>query len=586
MKTGKRMKLCAAGAVALCLMSPTVTLADDTAPAETLKGPITPVVAPAGTTSQDAPAAVQSQPAANAPKPPAAQRPQESAADDPAFSAGKNNQANATSVSSAPIIPIHIEAYDDITVPQLTTKPNSEVVLPSMPLKGLIQIDRRLSPFGLDAGSSEEVGMRDVLLTTVKRNLDISDINALSQSQKFLYYQALSKYLPDIVMGYSLIGVDGNIVTPGGFFGPNTSTLHIKGPFTIVNAGFVQPIYKGGAITFGAIENKHKLNASRKQLDGQINDSLNQSAQDYYNLLLNEALLQIRIKAVERSEEQLKQNTQLQASGLATNLDVLQARTQLARDRQSLLDQQSARRVAAIQLAHVLNISLSQDLIPASGIIRKERLIDRNVLINSLLTYAVDNRPELKQYDELRKAAKAQIIVAGAPLHPQVLLNGSVYGIGTHLDNLGGLFVLNFNVKWTLGNLGLSETANINSARWQARDAMILAQKEFLNVFDQVRTSYANTLTAEQKIEQTNEEEASAREELRLARLRLDTGLGTNLDVLTAQRDLTQAQIDQAQSVINFNQTQVQLVHDIGRINVDSLTSGRLISKADGPQLQ
>lgn len=236
---------------------------------------------------------------------------------------------------------------------------------------------------------------------------------------------------------------------------------------------------------------------------------------------------------------------------------------------------------AAIQLAHTLNISLGEDLIPAGGIVKKERLINRSLLIADLLASAVDNRPELRQYDELRKAAKAQIIVAGAPLHPQVMLNGNVYGIGTHLDNLGALFVLNFNVKWTFGNLGVSDVANINSARWQARDALIQANKEFLNVFDQVRTSYANTLTAEQKIEQTNEEEMSAREELRLARLRLDTGLGTNLDVLTAQRDLTQAYIDQAQAVINFNQTQVQLVHDIGRINVDNLTSGRLISKAN-----
>ncbi len=99
-----------------------------------------------------------------------------------------------------------------------------------------------------------------------------------------------------------------------------------------------------------------------------------------------------------------------------------------------------------------------------------------------------------------------------------------------------------------------------------------------MDVFDQVRTSYADSLIAEQKIEQTNDQVASAKEELRLARIRLDTGLGTNLDVLTAQRDLTQAYIDQAEAVINFNLTQVQLLRDIGLISVDTLTSGRLIS--------
>jgi outer membrane protein TolC len=457
------------------------------------------------------------------------------------------------------------------------------VVLPVLPLQGLISIDKRLSPFGLDASFTEEVGLRDVLMATLERNLDVKDVGALTHVQQAAYRQSLAKFLPDVLAGYSLIGADGTIKTPGGIFGGTTGvqTLHIDSPFTIATAGFKYRAYQGGSVLFGAVQSRHRLHAVKEQQVGTINDSLLAAAQNYYNLVLNESLLQIRIKAVERSQEQLKQNSQLEASGLATYLDVLQARTQLARDKQSLLDQQSARRVAAIQLAHTLNVSLGQDLIPAGRTIRKERLIARTVQIGDLLSQAVDGRPELKQYDELRKAAKAQIAIAAAPLHPQVTLNGNVYGIGTTLNNLGSLFVLNFGVNWTLGNLGLSDSANVQASRWQAREATIQANKQFLNVFDQVRTSYANTLTAEQKIEQTNEEQTSAQEELRLARLRLDTGLGTNLDVLTAQRDLTQAYIDQAQAVINFNLTQVQLLHDIGRISVDTLTSGRLISKAN-----
>jgi len=123
-------------------------------------------------------------------------------------------------------------------------------------------------------------------------------------------------------------------------------------------AGFRYRAYQGGSVLFGSIQSKHQLRAARKQLEGTVNDTLLAAARNYYNLLLSEALLQIRIKAVERSEEQVNQNTQLEANGLATYLDVLQARTQLARDRQDLLTQQSARRVAAIQLAHTLNVSL------------------------------------------------------------------------------------------------------------------------------------------------------------------------------------------------------------------------------------
>lgn len=492
----------------------------------------------------------------------------------------KRIQAKPTPVGSAPVESVQAGGF---AAPAEADKTQvSEIMLPETALKGLISIDRRLSPFGLDAAFSQQVSLRDVLRAALTGNLDIQDIHATTQIQKYGYLQSVAKFLPDTVLGYSLIGVNGDIKTPGGLLGGGAGiqTLKIEGPFTIANAGFRYRAYQGGSVLFGSIQSKHQLRAAKKQLEGTVNDTLLAAARNYYNLLLSEALLQIRIKAVDRSVEQVSQNTQLEANGLATYLDVLQARTQLARDRQDLLTQQSARRVAAIQLAHVLNVSLGQDLIPAGRLVQKHRLISQDLLINDLLAYAVDNRPELKQFEELRKAAKAQIPIAAAPLQPKVNLNGDIYGIGPRLNQLGTLFVLNFGVNWTLGNLGLSDTANIQSARWQARQALIKANKQFVDVFEQVRTSYAGTLTAEQKIEQIDEQVASAKEELRLARLRLDTGLGTNLDVLTAQRDLTQAYIDQAEAVISFNLTQVQLVRDIGLISVDALTSGRLISKA------
>lgn len=494
----------------------------------------------------------------------------------------KQIQANPTPVGPAPVVPVPRGVFAAPGESEMGPAPRNEITLSETPLKGLVSIDRRLSPFGLDAGYSQQVSLRDILLATLTGNLDITDTYATTQIQKYTYLQSLAKFLPDATMSYSRIGAKGTVKTPGGLLGGGSGgvqTLRINNPFTLASAGFVYRAYQGGSVLFGAMQSKHQLRAARKQLEGTTNDALRSAAQNYYKLLLNEALLQIRVKAVERSQEQVSQNTQLEKNGLATYLDVLQARTQLARDRQDLLTQQSARRVSAIQLAHTLNISLGQDLIPIGRTVRKERILSSDLLINDLLRIAVDNRPELKQFEELRKAAKAQIAINAAPLQPQVTLNGTVFGIGTTLNNLGSLFVLNLGVNWTLGNLGLSDTANIQTARWQARQALIKANKQFVDVFEQVRTSYADTLTAEQKIDQTNEQVASAKEELRLARLRLDTGLGTNLDVLTAQRDLTQAFIDQAQAVINFNQTQVDLAHDIGLISVDTLTSGLLISK-------
>jgi len=51
-------------------------------------------------------------------------------------------------------------------------------------------------------------------------------------------------------------------------------------------------------------------------------------------------------------------------------------------------------------------------------------------------------------------------------------------------------------------------------------------------------------------------------------------GVGTNLELIQAQRDYIQALINQAQAIIASNQAQAQLLHDAGIISVETLTAG------------
>lgn len=71
----------------------------------------------------------------------------------------------------------------------------------------------------------------------------------------------------------------------------------------------------------------------------------------------------------------------------------------------------------------------------------------------------------------------------------------------------------------------------------------------------------------------------SSAEALRLARVRLANGVGTNIDVINAQRDFTTSLINKADAIIQFDIAQAQLLHDIGVISVDNLTSGRLVAR-------
>ncbi|MBA4076358.1 MAG: hypothetical protein C0508_15045, partial [Cyanobacteria bacterium PR.023] len=324
-------------------------------------------------------------------------------------------------------------------------------------------------------------------------------------------------------------------------------------------------------------------------------DTLQTAAKRYYDLLLQEALLQIRVKAVETSEGQLSLNKDLKQGGLATNLEVLQAETQLSQDRQNLIDQQVARREAAILLAEFLNANQGLDIVPNDLLLQKIRIVSEQANAARLLQLAIDNRPELKQYEELRLAAKKQIVINAAKLQPNFAFSGNVLGIGETLSKqyelapitlagaAGGvgvrarqitaLYTLGVNVNWNFEGLGAVDLANTYAAKMTARQAGLQQQQVLNKVTSEVRRSYLQSLKTDRKIEEAVAQVRSANEELRLAQLRFQNGVGRNIDVLKAQQDYTSSLIEKARAIVNFNNAQIDLLHDTGLISSSTVLS-------------
>ena len=86
-------------------------------------------------------------------------------------------------------------------------------------------------------------------------------------------------------------------------------------------------------------------------------------------------------------------------------------------------------------------------------------------------------------------------------------------------------------------------------------------------------------LDYENQIAATTAEVNSARKQLEVAVIRFDEAVGTDLDVVNAQRDYTTALINKASAIIQFNQAQARLLRAIGRLSVDNLTTKKPLLK-------
>lgn len=449
-------------------------------------------------------------------------------------------------------------------------------------LRSLISVNKQLNVLSLDARAVQPLDLRDVLHLALEHNLALKLSRNQAQQSHYLYRSAKGNFLPDFSASFSQLFVYGQVGLPysqNQLFGTNTQrgqsrSVTLEFPYSFATTGLRYYLYRGGSVVFGAKQAKHEMLASRADNFSNYSDLLKEAANRYYDLLLAEALLQIRIRAVDTAEEQVRFNAERLKQGLATNLEYLQARTQLSLDRQALLDQEVARRQAALELATLMNFDQSIDLRTTAQKIFSARLVSERMTVDDLVRTSITNRPELKQYAELQRAAKAAVVVAGAPLHPTVQAIANVIPTGRTGSNIEALFLASINVNWQLGGLGTVEYNRLKAAKLEVKNADIRLQKQILDVNKDVRSSYLKSSLAAQKIIETETQVDSAAEELRSSRKRYELGLGTQLDVLTAQRDLTQAQIDQATAVIKYNASQIDLVHAAGLCSVKTLTAG------------
>lgn len=434
-----------------------------------------------------------------------------------------------------------------------------------------------------EVGYDEPITLEHALSYALDNNLGIKISKESVNYQKYVLLGNLASALPSFSMAYNLTRT-------------NILNQKIRSLARVQLERINYPVFQGGSIMYGALGQAFRTRGWQHAYQATLNDTLLQVYQSYNNLLLARILLQIRAKAVEVDEEQLRVNQQLEAHGTGTRFAVMQSDALLAADRQALIQQQVGVRIAALGLNFVLNYPMLANLIPAEETITEESLWQTNAKIGDIINTAIKRRPELREYEMFKFGAARNIQVAAAPLYPSLSFFTVVSYTNTTSEStdplannansssntsgagvFGGLFrtVQNgMGLTWNLNGMGMVNAANILGAQSLNRQAGIQANQELQTVFQQVRTDYLNWRAAREQIDNAAYGTAVSEEELRLALIRLRQGVGTNLEVIQAQRDYINALTTQAQAIVGSNNAQAQLLHDTGLISKDTLLNG------------
>lgn len=269
-------------------------------------------------------------------------------------------------------------------------------------------------------------------------------------------------------------------------------------------------------------------------------------AQSYFALRSFDAQVALAEQTFATRKENLRLQTKRFEGGVVGELDVQQATAEAAGIEATLIQAQQSRRATEATLAVLVGRGpaaiVQPDIARGAAI---DALFSKATVPAELPSDVLNRRPDLIAAEQQLIAANADIGQAKAAYYPTIKLTAS---LGYESRQLSDLFNPS-SLFWNLAS-GLTQPlfragsidavvagANARKAQATAQYAQTVqgAFKDVHDALNAISSSEALVVTADKRI-------AALREVLRLANLRYTNGYSSYLEVLNAQRDLSQAE--------------------------------------------
>jgi multidrug efflux system outer membrane protein len=265
------------------------------------------------------------------------------------------------------------------------------------------------------------------------------------------------------------------------------------------------------------------------------------TTQAYFSLRSLDAQVAVTRETLASREESLGFVRARAAGGLTSDLEVGQAEVLRADASAQLKELQRQRALAERQLA-VLAGKLDLDL--AAGDLRK--LPTPAVPPAGLPSTLLERRPDIRQAEQNLISANAQIGVAKAAMLPTLSLTGALgvqsKALSTLLDTGSNIWSLGFGLGLPLFDAG-RYAARTDAAIARQHQAVAGYQKSIETAFREVSDSLVTLRQTSLAEEDVTLRLEAARRNLRLARLRYESGYSAFLEVLDAQRTANDAEL-------------------------------------------
>ena len=329
---------------------------------------------------------------------------------------------------------------------------------------------------------------------------------------------------------------------------------------------------------------REQLVSADWQHNARIQAVVLQVTQAFYAYEGQKALLEAAKADLESAEKNLQAAQDRHEAGVATIADVLQAKT--ARAQAQLAVQQVHGELAVTRGSLATAIGVSPNVPVDAGELPEDVPIHAlSTSIEELLGRALGSRPDLAAARADAKAAEAKVAKTRADGLPKVSLQASTSRV--YYDIPGSAPSQNFSGALTVSYplfTGFKNFHDLEKAKADADNARARVDDLSQQVMLQVWTSYYALETASEQVATSRDFLASAGQSADVAAGRYKAGVGSVLDLLSAQSALASARAQEVQARANWFLTLTQLARDTGLLgNLGPQALAETISHGDAP---
>ena len=409
---------------------------------------------------------------------------------------------------------------------------------------------------------SGQLGIEDCLKLALANNKGLQRTLEEKQIARGEELKSYSAILPTVGLtgDYRRLDMVSSLSTP---FGKIT-----MGDVDNYTAGLrvTQPIYAGGAIMA-------KLQAGRlfslltdQTVRAAVQNLTYAASHAYYDVLLNQHLLQISADAVRSAQAHLESVKQRRQGGVASDFDVLRAEVELSNFQAELIRNKNAINVAKANLLKVMGVSQDSDVTLSNELVYAPLKVPMEEAVEA----AYRNRPDLfgREFDikyqkELLKTVQSRYwpIISG------------YYDQTWSKPDPHNRMLIEWGNAWDVGVM-----ATLPIFDGFAREGEVIQQKARLkqaqiNLVDAEETALFELTKAQLSIEDAEEFVDSqrlnltrAQEGLRLAEVGYKEGTNTQVEMIDAQAALTTARANYYQAIYSHTTAKLDLQRAMGTL--------------------